>query len=300
MNIHIKTFLTLAMAAVLTGCASFTSGDIKIDKEIAVDMLQSKDKHPYSELRITWENFPYRTGADAIGTGVIDYETGKFKKEEIKPETVEPKLQQKISEIGKKVFKKAGLLDRNTGKGILELKMQTVNRWTYGELMNKYLVETPFILIFPNSLPTSYVLETEIETSTGTKNISLSAVNKTMFFLPFAIIYPLLPPGNAEKSILNQIMWRMATEIYEAKRKADKELADNPGLAERLAREKLEKEEAAKKAKLAEQEAQLKKEDPTTENQQNGQDTATEDEEFMPTMTMSGDDSEPEGEEKSN
>ena len=262
--IFMKHFLSLLLPAgimiFLSACAAFTSGEIKLDRDIAVDMVSDHEKKVYSEIKVSWENFPYRSGTDKIGTGEIDEGTGEFKQQEIKPETADPADQQKLLELAKKIFKKAGLYDRNKGKDTLQLYLQTINRWDYGTLLNTFFVETPFILILPRSLPTGYMLMADIETATSTAHIELAATNKTYFFLPLAPLYPLLSPSRGEKKILNQIFWRMATEIYEEQRKALKAIKSDPGLLKKIQAEKeakaaklrKEAEEAAKKAAEAE------------------------------------------------
>jgi len=258
MKILFKHLLSAAAAAILGACASFTSGEIKIDREIAMEMLKSQENSPYSDIKVSWENFPYRNGADKIGSGEIDYETGNFKITEEQPEPVAPADLEKLSWLAKKIFKKAKLYDRKNGKGTLELRMETLNRWTYGELINTYMVETPFIMIVPRSLPTVFSLSSDVETSTGTANITLSAINKTYFFPLLAPLYPFFSPSSGEKKILNQILWRMATEVFEIRRKADIELKKNPSLKNK----KVSKKEAA----FADLEKESKEENNNTES----------------------------------
>ena len=252
MNILTKTFFPAIAAIMLAGCMSLTSGEIKIDKEIAVDMLTDDAKKSFAEIKVTWENFPYRSGADKIGTGEIDHETGEFKQQEIHAEPVDPALQEKLLGYAKKIFKKAGLYDRTKGEGVLELRMQSMNRWTYAELLHSYFVETPFILILPRTLPTAYSLTADINTGLEDKTINLAAQNKTHFFFLLAPVYPFLPPSSGEKTILHQMLWRMATEIYEENRKAAQAIKENPGLLQEIIRKKeaeklkeLKKEEEA-------------------------------------------------------
>lgn len=268
-----KTFFTVTLsmtaALFLSGCAAFTSGEIKIDKDIAAEMLEDSSKKAFADIKISWENYPYQSGTDKIGHGEIDQTTGDFKQEERRHEPADPADQQKLLELAKNIFRKAGLYDRNKGNGVLNLDLETVNRWTYGELINTYLVETPFIMLFPHSLPTGYSLSTQINTSTGTANIELMATNRTYFFLLLAPLYPILSPSSGEKTIFNQILWRMATEIYEARRKADKAIKDDPTLlkkindakAVRAAKLKAEAEAAARAAQEAEEKAKKAEEE---------------------------------------
>lgn len=263
-------FLPMIAASFLTGCAAFTSGEIKLDKEIASDMLSNKVQTPFAEIRVSWENFPYRTNSDRVGDGgEIDQETGDFVPHQDEPVPVDPKDSDKLQILAKDIFKKAGLYDRNKGKGSLQLSMQTINRWTYGELMHSYFVETPLLFVFPRTLPVGYSLTTEIETSTGTTKIELMGTNRTYFFLLMAPLYPIFSPSSGERKILNQIVWRMATEIYEARRTADEALKADPSLAKKKARAikaKAEEEKAkiTKKAQEFEKEKQLESE--TSEN----------------------------------
>ena len=252
MNILIKTLFPTLAAIMLASCMSLTSGEIKIDKDIAVDMLTDDAKKSFAEIKVTWENFPYTSGTDKIGTGEIDHETGLFKQQEIQPEPVDPALQEKLLGYAKKIFKKAGFYDRTKGEGVLELKLQTINRWTYAELLHSYFVETPFIMILPHTLPTAYSLTADINTGLEDKTINLMAQNKTHFFFLLAPVYPFLPPSSGEKTILHQMLWRMATEIYEENRKAAKAIRENPGLLQEIIRKK-----AAEQMKELEKEKEL-------------------------------------------
>lgn len=204
-----------------TGCASFPSGEIKIDKNLAVEMLGDTNFEKYADVKISWVNYPYRTSSSKIGDGVKFDEKGNIKPVEIRPIPVEAKDKDKLLSMAKKIFTKAGIINRNTGKGTINLKLKTSGKWTYAEIVNSFLVETPFVILFPRFLPVGYALESEFNTSTGTAKVELNATNKTMFFLLAAPLYPFKSPSSGEKTLLNQILWRMATEIYDSVKKAD-------------------------------------------------------------------------------
>jgi hypothetical protein len=61
----------LLAAALLTacGCASFNSGDIKASRGDLRRMLEEKGVPPAAEIRVTWDNFPYKSAIDTIGEG---------------------------------------------------------------------------------------------------------------------------------------------------------------------------------------------------------------------------------------
>ena len=64
-----KLFLLLAALPAFWGCASFNSGDIRVERGMAQAMLEDKALIPFSEIEVSWQYFPYRAPTDSIGEG---------------------------------------------------------------------------------------------------------------------------------------------------------------------------------------------------------------------------------------
>jgi hypothetical protein len=70
----------LAFSAFLCGCASFNSGDILVERSAARAMLDDRTVVPFSDIKVSWRNYPYRSPTDSIGEGSIS--------NPLKPQTV--------------------------------------------------------------------------------------------------------------------------------------------------------------------------------------------------------------------
>ena len=66
-----ELFLIPAALTALSGCASFNSGDLLVDRGTARAMMEDRALTPFSEIQIYWRNFPYRAPTDSIGEGSI-------------------------------------------------------------------------------------------------------------------------------------------------------------------------------------------------------------------------------------
>ncbi|MEK7721794.1 MAG: hypothetical protein AAB359_05340 [Elusimicrobiota bacterium] len=202
-----KLLLLPAALSAFWGCASFNSGDIRVERDTARAMFEDKGIIPFSEIQISWQNFPYRAPTDSIGEG-------STRPKKIKPLPVEPADAAAFSRRAGEIFSGAGLYDKVRGSGTLRLELTSFGRWTYGDLFRSYLVDTGFIFILPSSLRVNYYLTADFAVSTGSARIEAEARNKTTFHLLMAPLYPFFSPGARENWLLKQMLWRSATDIY--------------------------------------------------------------------------------------
>lgn len=207
-----KLILLLAALPAFWGCASFNSGDIRVERGVARAMLEDKGIIPFSEIELNWQNFPYRAPTDSIGEG-------STRPKKIKPLPVEQDDAAAFGRKAREVFAQAGLYDKARGQGTLRLELTSFGRWTYGDLFHSFLVDTGFIFIIPASLRVNYYLAADFAVSSGTVRVETEARHKTTFHLLMAPLYPFFSPGARENGLLRQMLWRSATDVY-AKLKA--------------------------------------------------------------------------------
>jgi hypothetical protein len=209
----LKLLAISAALPVLCGCASFNSGDIKVQREAARAMLTDDTIVPFSDLQVSWQGLPYRSPTDSIGEGSISHP------KVLKPSPLPEEDTADFAARAREVFAKAGLFDAKRGRGTLRLTLNSLGRWTYGDLFRSYLVETGFIFILPSTLQVNYLLTADFAVSSGTAHVETVGRNKTTFHLLMAPLYPFFSPGRREGGLLNQMLWRTATDVY-AKLKA--------------------------------------------------------------------------------
>lgn len=202
-----RLFLLLAALPAFWGCASFNSGDIRVERSTARAMLEDKEFIPFSELEVSWQNFPYRSPTESIGEG-------STRPKKIKPLPVEQEDAAALGRRAREIFARAGLYDKARGRGALRLELTSFGRWTYGDLFRSYLVDTGFILIVPSSLRVNYYLTADFSISSGTVRVETEARQKTTFHLLMAPLYPFFSPGLRENGLLKQMLWRSATDVY--------------------------------------------------------------------------------------
>lgn len=207
-----KLLLLLAALPAFWGCASFNSGDIRVERGTARAMLEDKGIIPFSEIEVNWQNFPYRAPTDSIGEG-------STRPKKIKPLPVEQDDAAAFARKAREIFAQAGLYDKARGQGTLRLELTSFGRWTYGDLFHSFLVDTGFIFIIPASLRVNYYLAADFAVSSGTVRVETEARRKTTFHLLMAPLYPFFSPGTRENGLLRQMLWRSATDVY-AKLKA--------------------------------------------------------------------------------
>ncbi|MBI5744928.1 MAG: hypothetical protein HY952_10315 [Elusimicrobia bacterium] len=203
-----KKLTFLLAAAALCGCASFNSGDIKVRRETAAAMLADREITPFADVQVSWRVFPYRAPTDSIGEGSISRPTV------IKPVQAEPGAAADFAELARQVFGEAGLYDQGRGRGALRLELTTLGKWTYGDLFKSFLVDTGFIFIIPASLRENYYLTADFAAPEKQVRVETEGTNKTTFHLLMMPLYPFAPPGRKETSLLRQMLWRSATDVY--------------------------------------------------------------------------------------
>ena len=203
-----KLILLLAAMPALYGCASFNSGDMLVDRDTAAAMLEDKSVTPFAEIEISWKNFPYRAPTDSIGEGSAS------RLKPVKPVQVEAGDEADFIRRAKQIFTEAGLYDKAGGRGKLRLELTSFGRWTYSDLFRSFLVDTGFIFLIPASLRVNYYLTADFVVQGKPVKVETEARNKTTFHLLMAPLYPLFSPGSKENSLLRQMLWRSATEVY--------------------------------------------------------------------------------------
>ncbi len=200
--------ILLAALSGLCGCASFNSGDIRVERSAARAMLEDRGTVPFSEIQVSWQNFPYRAATDSIGEGSFS------NPKKIMPVPVPGGDSAEFARKAREIFSAAGLYDKAKGRGALRLKLTSFGRWTYSDLFGSYLVDTGFIFIIPSSLRVNYQLTADFATSTGTIRVEEIAQNKTTFHILMAPLYPFFAPGPRENGLLKQLLWRTASDTY--------------------------------------------------------------------------------------
>jgi hypothetical protein len=205
---NIKLLFLLAALPALYGCASFNSGDMLVDRNKARAMLEDKSVVPFAEIEVSWKNFPYRAPTDSIGEGSAS------RTRKIRPVQVDAADEEAFVRKTRDIFTKAGLYDRDAGRGKLRLELTSFGRWTYSDLWRSFLVDTGFIFIIPASLRVNYYLTADFAVEGGTVRVETEARNKTTFHLLLAPLYPLFSPGAKESGLLKQMLWRSATDVY--------------------------------------------------------------------------------------
>lgn len=203
----LKLSLLLAVLPALWGCASFNSGDVRVERDTARAMLEDKALVPFSKIQISWQNFPYRAPTASIGEG-------STRPVKLKPLPVERDDAADFGRRARDIFAKAGLYDKARGRGTLRLELTSFGRWTYSDLFRSYLVDTGFIFILPSSLRVNYHLAADFAVASGAVLVETEARHKTVFHLLMAPLYPFFSPGVRENGLLNQMLWRSATDVY--------------------------------------------------------------------------------------
>ena len=192
----------------LAGCASFQSGDILSSRGAIRKMLNDKNIKPFAKIDVSWKNFPYKSASDKIGIGSIT-----------NPHTPQayPVKRKDLNYLKRKaedVFNDAGLYDPEKGKGTLLIEMVSFGKWTYRDLFRSFLVDTGWIMILPASLRANYLLQAEFELSGELLQIKETATHKTTFHALIFPLYPFFSPGIKEKSMIKNMLWKCATDIY--------------------------------------------------------------------------------------
>ncbi len=192
----------------LTGCASFQSGDILSSHTTIRKMLNDKNIKPFAKINVSWKNFPYKSASDNIGIGSI---TNPPKPQAFQVERKDLNYMKRKAE---EVFSDAGLYNPEKGSGTLTLELVSFGKWTYGDLFRSFLVDTGWIMILPASLRANYFLQADFQVQGEPAIVKETATHKTTFHALIFPLYPLFSPGMKEKSMIRNMLWKCATDIY--------------------------------------------------------------------------------------
>lgn len=203
----LKNFLVLAALLPASGCASFNSGDVLIPRGELRRMLTDRGVRPASEIRVVWKNFPYKNPTDTIGEGAIDPP-----KPQPRPVPISDLVW--LKDHARDVFSEAGLYDAENGSGTIKIALTSYGRWTYGEIFRSFLVDTGYIFIIPASLVVNHQLAVEYDGPYGRAGVEEIGRTKTTFHALIFPLYPLFSPGAKEHSLLKNMLWRSAADVY--------------------------------------------------------------------------------------
>lgn len=203
----LKNFILPAALLLASGCASFNSGDVLIPRGYLHRMLAEREVKPASEIRVVWKNFHYKNPTDTIGEGAID-------PPKIQPIPVPLSDLVWLKERARDTFSEAGLYDAAAGSGTIKITLISYGRWTYGEIFSSFLVDTGYIFIIPASLLVNHQLIVEYDGPSGRAGVEEIGRNKSTFHAVLFPLYPLFRPGAKEHSLLKNMLWRSATDIY--------------------------------------------------------------------------------------
>jgi len=214
--------LGLAAVLMLSGCASFNSGDVLAPRTELRRMLADRDIRPFAQIRVAWKNFPYKNPTDTIGEGVIDPPKPR-------PVPVSIKDAAWLTKRAKAIFSEAGLYDAERGSGTLRISLISYGRWTYGEIFRSFLVDTGYIFLIPASLRVNYQLVAEYAGPGGKTAVEEIGRNKTTFHALILPLYPLFSPGAKERALLKNMLWKAATDVYAGIKRPDAGGHEPPG-----------------------------------------------------------------------
>ncbi len=190
----------------ISSCASFKTID-PFPRDIIQKASKDGEFKPYAKILVRWRNYPFTTFSDTIG--YTDEEKAK-----IKPEEVPYGDYAKFKAKALKYFKEAGLYDPHKGEGTVKIDLMSFGRWTYSELSRSFLTETSFIYILPRSIKVNYYLKIEAEREGKKVQAEEISSIKTVFHLLIFPLYPFSSFSSAEKSVLKNILWKSAADIY--------------------------------------------------------------------------------------
>lgn len=201
-NILIPAALFLA-----TGCASFNSGDVIVSRSHLRSMMDARDIRPAAEIRLSWKNFPYKNGLDTIGEGTAI---------PVRPRPVPVPIGDTawLKERVEDIFAETGLYDAQKGSGTINVSLTSYGRWTYGEIFGSFLVDTGYIFIIPATLRVNHQLVVEYNGADGRASVEEIGQNKITFHALLFPLYPLFTPGRKEHSLLKNMIWKSAVDVY--------------------------------------------------------------------------------------
>ena len=202
-----RDILIPAAFLLATGCASFNSGDVLVSRSNLRSMMDARDLRPAAEIRLSWKNFPYKSGLDTIGEGTAI---------PVKPRPLPVPISDTawLKEHVEDIFAEAGLYDAQKGSGTISVMLTSYGRWTYSEIFGSFLVDTGYILIIPATLRVNHQLVVEYNGAGGRSSVEEIGQNKTTFHALLFPLYPLFTPGRKEHSLLKNMLWKSAVDVY--------------------------------------------------------------------------------------
>ena len=200
-------FLIPAALLFTSGCASFNSGDVLIPRVNLNRMLSERGVKPASDINVVWKYFPYKNPTDIIGEGAINPP-----KPQPKPVPLDDLVW--LKEHARDIFSEAGLYDAQTGSGTITITLISYGRWTYREIFRSFLVDTGYIFIIPATLQVNHQLVVDYNGSSGRAAVEEIGQNSTTFHAILFPLYPLFRPGAKEHSLLKNMLWKSATDVY--------------------------------------------------------------------------------------
>ena len=207
-NILIPAALFLA-----AGCASFNSGDVLVSRSRLRSMLDARDISPAAGIRLSWKYFPYKTDDIGEGTAIP-----------VKPRPLPVPIDDNawLKEHVEDIFAEAGLYDAQKGSGTLNISLTSYGRWTYGGILRSFLVDTGYVFILPASLRVNHHLVVEYNGADDRAGVEEVGQNKTTFHALLFPLYPLFPPGRKEHSLLKNMLWKSAVDVYSKVKRGDR------------------------------------------------------------------------------
>lgn len=205
-KVTFKKAILISQLFFLYSCASFKTIE-PIPREMIYKASKDSDLKPYSKILVRWRNYPFTTFSDTIG--YTDEEKAKIKAQEVPYEDYS-----KFKAKAIRYFKEAGLYDTQKGEGTIKIDLTSFGRWTYADLSKSFLTETSFIYILPRSIKVNYYLKIEAEKDGKKFQAEEISSIKTVFHLLIFPLYPFSSFTGAEKSVLKNMLWKSAADIY--------------------------------------------------------------------------------------
>lgn len=171
-------------------------------------MDADKSKPVFSGLEVSWKQVPFKSSTELIGN--------PSERKQPQPQAVEPWKESYLAEKARDIFSDAGIYDLKSGTGTLKVSLVSYGNWTYKSLSGGFLVDTPFIMILPQSIGVNYIFTAEGEISGKPFKVEESAQLKTTFHALLFPLYPLFRPGSQEKSLIRNMLWKLSGGIYKA------------------------------------------------------------------------------------
>jgi len=192
------------MAVFLCGCASFRPGQKVSSSDVKKAFLCSTAA-PYARLNVVWRESPPVSSSDELNTD--SFEVKRVFRE------VNPRDLADFRKRAEKIFSSCGLYSPTKGAGTLTLTLDSLDRWTYSQLMRGFLTDTPYVFIMPSALYTSHSLKVEYSGANGRGSFDKTGTVRTYFHLILAPLYPFCTPTLKESGTLDYLLNASAKQL---------------------------------------------------------------------------------------